>query len=72
MTLAALDRETLGYGRAAVLPGLSFALAPGERVVLLGRSGVGKTTVAVNLAVYLAGATFTTGQACCIDGGWTL
>ncbi|WP_289150002.1 ATP-binding cassette domain-containing protein [uncultured Salipiger sp.] len=45
MTLAALDRETLGYGRAAVLPGLSFALAPGERVVLLGRSGVGKTTL---------------------------
>jgi len=45
MTLAALDRETLGYGRAPVLPGLSFALAPGERVVLLGRSGVGKTTL---------------------------
>ena len=34
MTLARLDRETLGYGGRAVLSGVSLALAPGERVVL--------------------------------------
>lgn len=45
MTLAVLLHETLGYGSTAVLPSLSFTLAPGERVVLLGRSGVGKTTL---------------------------
>ncbi len=45
MTRPLLDRETLGYGAAVVLQGITFALAPGERVVLLGRSGSGKTTL---------------------------
>jgi phosphonate transport system ATP-binding protein len=40
-----LQAESLGYGTSVVLRGVSFALAPGERVVLLGRSGAGKTTL---------------------------
>jgi ABC-type branched-subunit amino acid transport system ATPase component len=33
------------YGRARILNGVSFAVAAGERVALVGRNGVGKTTV---------------------------
>ena len=33
-----------GYGPTTVLNGLSFQIATGERVALLGRNGVGKTT----------------------------
>ncbi len=33
-----------GYGRAAVLKGVSLALAPGEVLAILGRNGAGKTT----------------------------
>lgn len=45
MTLAAFRAETLGYGSTPVLQGVSLTLAPGERLVLLGRSGAGKTTL---------------------------
>lgn len=45
MTLAAFRDETLGYGGATVLRGVTLALDRGERLVLLGRSGAGKTTL---------------------------
>ena len=38
MTLAAFQGETLGYGGAAVLRGVTLTLDRGERLVLLGRS----------------------------------
>lgn len=34
-----------GYGSAAVLHGVSLSLAEGERAAVLGRNGVGKTTL---------------------------
>jgi branched-chain amino acid transport system ATP-binding protein len=42
--LAFLDVHAL-YGRARILNGVSFAVGAGERVALVGRNGVGKTTV---------------------------
>lgn len=39
------DREALGYGAKVVLSGVTFALIPGERIVVLGRSGTGKSTL---------------------------
>ncbi|HET7836917.1 MAG TPA: ABC transporter ATP-binding protein [Variovorax sp.] len=46
MTEAMLKLEGLkaGYGPTTVLDGLSLAVAPGERVAMVGRNGVGKTT----------------------------
>jgi len=41
------------YGSAHILHGLSLAVQPGERVALIGRNGVGKTTV-VNTILGLA------------------
>ncbi len=39
------DGVTFSYGAVAVLRGLSFSVAPGERVALLGKNGAGKSTV---------------------------
>ncbi|MDB5895040.1 MAG: transporter ATP-binding protein, partial [Rhodoferax sp.] len=41
------------YGAAHVLHGLNLQVGPGERVALIGRNGVGKTTV-VNTILGLA------------------
>lgn len=45
------------------------------RAAFVARQPMGRIAEAeeiADLAVYLAGATYTTGQAVCIDGGWTL
>jgi branched-chain amino acid transport system ATP-binding protein len=43
--LLRLDGIAAGYGEALVLSGISFALAEGEALALLGRNGTGKTTL---------------------------
>lgn len=51
--LLQLDDVHAFYGAAHILHGLSLAVQPGERVALVGRNGVGKTTV-VNTILGLA------------------
>ena len=43
--LLALDEVRAGYGSAMVLDGIDLRIARGECVALLGRNGVGKTTL---------------------------
>jgi len=43
--LLAFEKVVSGYGAARVLHGVSFAIGAGERVAVLGRNGVGKTTI---------------------------
>jgi branched-chain amino acid transport system ATP-binding protein len=43
--LLTLDRLTAGYGEAVVLEGVSLGLAEGSSLALLGRNGMGKTTL---------------------------
>ena len=43
--LLAFDQVVAGYGNAVVLDGLSFSLAQGQSLAVLGRNGVGKTTL---------------------------
>jgi len=52
-TLLKLDRVHAGYGSAHILHGLSLHVNEGEKVALIGRNGVGKTTV-VNTVLGLA------------------
>ena len=40
-----LDEVSAGYGETIVLDGIAFELSPGETLALLGRNGVGKTTL---------------------------
>jgi branched-chain amino acid transport system ATP-binding protein len=43
--LLCLDHLRAGYGDAVVLADISLTLAPGESLALLGRNGMGKTTL---------------------------
>jgi branched-chain amino acid transport system ATP-binding protein len=43
--LLAVEQLSSGYGEARVLSGISFVLRQGEAIALLGRNGVGKTTL---------------------------
>jgi branched-chain amino acid transport system ATP-binding protein len=43
--LLSVDRLSAGYGRAVVLSDVAFRLGEGEALAVLGRNGVGKTTL---------------------------
>ena len=47
MTTPLLEVQSLhaGYGKTTVLNGISLALTPNERLAVIGRNGVGKTTL---------------------------
>ena len=47
--LLRVDRVTAGYGEGIVLDDVSFALDEGDSLALLGRNGMGKTTLLVTL-----------------------
>jgi len=48
--LLRVDQLSAGYGEAVVLNGVSFSLAEGRTLALLGRNGTGKTTLINTLA----------------------
>ncbi|WP_199258017.1 ABC transporter ATP-binding protein [Paracoccus binzhouensis] len=43
--ILSIEALRAGHGEAVVIPGLSLALAEGEALAVLGRNGVGKTTL---------------------------
>ena len=47
--LLALDNVTAGYGESVVLEGISMTMQDGDSLALLGRNGVGKTSLLVTL-----------------------
>lgn len=49
----AAERVVSGYGQAMVLRGVSLALAPGEILAVLGKNGMGKTTLLKTVMGYL-------------------
>src|SRR5205085_414480 len=48
-TLLALDDVRAGYGDAVVLDGITLAVAQGGSLAVLGRNGVGKTTLLLTI-----------------------
>jgi branched-chain amino acid transport system ATP-binding protein len=49
MTGLALEAVNAGYGETVVLEGISLALPPGGTLAVLGRNGVGKTTLVATI-----------------------
>jgi branched-chain amino acid transport system ATP-binding protein len=47
--LLVLDKVTAGYGNSIVLEDVGFSMCEGESIALLGRNGVGKTSLLVTL-----------------------
>ena len=47
--LLALENVTAGYGESVVLEGISLSMQEGDSLALLGRNGVGKTSLLVTL-----------------------
>ena len=47
--LLALEHVTAGYGASVVLDDVSLTMGEGDSLALLGRNGVGKTTLLVTL-----------------------
>ena len=65
-TLLAFSDVYAGYGQAGVLHGINLQIGSGESVALLGRNGVGKTTVVnafLGIARLMSGAITLAGQA---------
>jgi branched-chain amino acid transport system ATP-binding protein len=57
--LLKLERLTAGYGEAIVLSDISMSIAEGQAIALLGRNGMGKTTLVnsiVGVTRYIGGA----------------
>ena len=82
MSLLEIENLTAGYGEAVVIEGLSLCVEEGECLAVLGRNGVGKTTLMLAIMAQarrfdgrlrLAGSDFTTLPACRRAGlglGW--
>ncbi|MGW9230738.1 urea ABC transporter ATP-binding subunit UrtE [Pseudorhizobium sp. NPDC055634] len=47
--MLAVDNLHVAYGQSEVIHGMSFALEPGEIVAIMGRNGMGKTTLMKSL-----------------------
>ncbi|RVN05671.1 ATP-binding cassette domain-containing protein, partial [Sinorhizobium meliloti] len=45
-----VDNLSAGYGPTRVLEGISFSVPAGARLAVLGRNGMGKTTLLATLA----------------------
>jgi branched-chain amino acid transport system ATP-binding protein len=63
--LLAIDRLSAGYGEAVVLREISISIAQGQSLALLGRNGMGKTTLVntiIGVTRYLGGSIMLDGR----------